>query len=316
MSSSFSQQFEFLLFSGFSNMVLANALEPLRDVKLRANGAELSWQISTLDGAPVTSSSGIQITPDGVFDPTRKGRRLVIVSGYRMREQTGPGLSSALRVASRNAAQVIAVDTGAWLLASAGLLDGQSATIHWQELDAFEESFPKVEVSQARFVRSGRYVTCGGASTTLDMTLDQIQSLFGSAAAFDASTMFVYDPERQTDIQRGADKLRETGSPKLLQAINVMTENIETPLTTFELADKVSMSERTLNRTFQRELGMTPGRYYKLFRLQRARHLALETQQTVEQIALRCGFSSASSLGRSFAAEFGATFRDIRKGRA
>jgi AraC family carnitine catabolism transcriptional activator len=89
--------------------------------------------------------------------------------------------------------------------------------------------------------------------------------------------MLVDDPECQTDIQRGAGRLRETGSPKRLPAINVMTEHIESPLTRFELADRVSVSERTLNRTFQRELGMTSGWYDKLFRLQRARHMALET---------------------------------------
>jgi transcriptional regulator GlxA family with amidase domain len=304
--------FEFLLFNGFSNMVLASALEPLRDVKIRSAQGNVDWVISTLDGAPVRSSSGIQIAPDKPFNAQAKARTLVLISGYQVRDQINEALKAQLRLAARQAARVVALDTGAWLLASAGLLDGHTATLHWQELDAFEETFPRVQVSHARFVRSGLFITCGGASAALDMTLDLIKSLFGSAAAFDASTMFVFDPEHQDDSQRAAKGLRDGGSPKVLGAINAMAENIETPLTTFQLADRVKLSERTLNRMFMRELGITPGRYYKLLRLQRARYLAEETHLSAEQIALRCGFSSATALGRSFTAQFGVSIKSFR----
>lgn len=312
MSSLPDQNFEFLLFSGFSNMVLANALEPLRDVKMHMVGGNVSWKISTMDGTPVSSSSGIQITPDGAFDGDLKGVTLVIISGYQMREQLSSDLRARLRKAARNADMVLALDTGSWLVASAGLLDGQTATIHWQELDAFEEAFPKVTVSVDRFVKSGRFITSGGASAALDMMLDLIKSLFGSAAAFDASTMFIFNPEHPSGRHHGVANLRDRGSPKVLRALNVMSENIPTPLTTFELAKRVSLSERTLNRTFVQELGMTPGRYYKLLRLKRARYLAEETHLTAEQIALQCGFSSASSLGRSFTGVLGQSIKDVR----
>lgn len=293
-------------------MVLASALEPLRDVKIRSLRGNVAWVISTLDGEPVKSSSGIRIAPDEKFDAHRKGRTLVLVSGYQVREQIDGTLKAQLRQAARHTELIVALDTGAWLLASAGLLDGQHATIHWQELDAFEEAFPRVSVSRTRFVRSGQFITCGGASTALDMTLDLIKSLFGSAAAFDASTMFVFDPAHQYESHSGATRQREDRSPKVLSAINAMAENIETPMTTFQLADRVKLSERTLNRTFMREFGITPGRYYKQLRLQRARYLAEETYLTLEQIALRCGFSSATALGRSFTAEFGFPIKSFR----
>ncbi|GAA6210209.1 GlxA family transcriptional regulator [Cognatishimia sp. WU-CL00825] len=305
-------KFEFLLFDGFSNMVLASALEPLRDVQLRSLGAQLSWRITTLTGAEVTSSSGLRIRPDGTFNPGQTDATLVLVAGYHMRDQISKQLTSTLRLAARNAPLIIAVDTASWLLAEAGVLDGHSATIHWQEIDAFQEAFSNVSVSTARFVRSGRYLSCGGASAVLDMLLDLIKRQFGPAAAFDAFSMFVYDPTRQNQLGRGAQKLRETGSPKLLAAIDVMAENIETPLTTFELAKRVSLAERTLCRLFLRELGMSPGKYFRMFRLQKARYLVEETQLSQEQIALRCGFSSGASLARSFRSEMGVAMRDIR----
>lgn len=304
--------FEFLLFGGFSNMVLASAMEPLRDVRVHSGLEAARWRVSTLDGAPAASSSGLRITPDGAFDDRGGNRVLVLVAGYHVRGQAAPPLLARLRTAVRHAEMVLALDTAAWLLAAAGLLEGHSATIHWQELDAFAETFPGTEVTTARFVRSGPFLTCGGASTALDMMLSLIRDLYGAAAAFGASTMFVHDPSRQSGLNRGAARLAQKGSPKVLQAANLMAETIEAPISTAALAGKLSLSERTLARAFQRELGMTPGRYYRMLRLQHARYLAEETHLSLEQIALRCGFSSASSLGRAFAALYGRTLRQLR----
>lgn len=312
MSSSELHKFEFLLLNGFSNMVLASVLEPLRDVKMRGVGVQIELKIATMDGAEVRSSSGLTIRPDGAFDPRETNRTLVIVSGYQTRQNISKELLISLRAAARSSKAIIAVDTGAWLLAEAGLLDGHAATLHWQELDAFSEAFPNVQVSTSRFVQSGRYISCGGASTTLDMTLDLIRTHFGPAAAFEASNMFIYDPARQSELGRGAERLKDKASPKLLAALDVMAEHMEEPLTTFELAERVSVSERSLNRYFQSELGMTPGKYYRLFRLQKARHLAEETALSQEQIALRCGFSSGVSLARSFKDVFGLSIKDLR----
>ena len=312
MSSNSAHTFEFLLFNGFSNMVLASAMEPLRDVKRRSFHGSVDWVTSTMDGKPVLSSSGLQVTPDRKFDEMYEGRNLVVIAGYQARKALTSETLPILRRSIRRSGLVLALDTAPWLLAQTGVLDGHSATIHWQELDAFEETFPKVSASTSRFVRSGPFLTCGGASTALDMMLDLIHQLFGSAAAFDASTMFVYDPAIQNEMNRGAMRFREKGSPKVLAALNVMADNIETPLSTFDLADRVSLSERTLNRLFMRELGITPGKYYKLIRLQRARYLAEETHLSAEQIALRCGFSSASSLSRSFQNTFGLSMRSVR----
>lgn len=109
----------------------------------------------------------------------------------------------------------------------------------------------------------------------------------------------------QKDLGRGQERLRDKGSPKLVDALNVMAAHIEQPLTTFQLAARVAVSERTLNRLFQRELGMTAGKYYRFFRLQTARHLAGETSLSQDQIAMRCGFSSGAALARSFQSSFG-----------
>ncbi len=305
--------FDFLLLDGFSNMVLASAMEPLRDVQMRSIDAGLSWRITTLDGAPAISSSGLKMTPDGVFDETRRDETLVLVAGYIPRAQITPQVLARIRQAVRTAEQVIAIDGASWILAEAGVLDGFSATVHWQDFDAFTEAFPSVNVSPSRYVRSGKFITSGGASSVMDLFLDLIGERFGPTAAFEASTMFQYDPFAQSARQSGPMRLRNRGSATVLSALDAMVEHIETPLSTQDLARHASVSERTLNRVFLQELGITPGKYYQMLRLQRARYLAEETPMPLDQVALRCGFSSASALGRAFASAYGLRLGDLRR---
>lgn len=293
-------------------MVLASAMEPLRDAKLRAFKRRANWTVSSLDGAVVTSSSGLQVTPNQKFDAKNPARRLILVAGYHARDLINRPLITKLRQAAGATDMIMALDTAPWLLAASGLLNDHEATIHWQELDDFKETFPSIKISRDRFVESGRYLTCGGASTAFDMMLKVIKDLFGAAVALEASTMFVFDPERRNRNQDGTLRLQDKGSTLLLNALNVMADNIEMPLTTFQIAEHVSTSERTLNREFARELAITPGRYYRLIRLRQAKHITQETKLSLEQVALRCGFSSASSLCRSYKYEFGITVRQAK----
>lgn len=295
-------------------MVLANAMEPLRDVKLRTIGAQLRWTISSLDGVPVESSSQVNVTPEQKFDPRRQRHVLILVAGYGVQNMDLKRISTLLRQSQNSTERIIAVDGAPWMLAQAGLLDGHHATLHWHDLEAFAEQFPKVNVMRQSFVHAGRYLTCGGASSTLEMMLELIRQDFGTAAAFDASTMFLYDAHRQSQ-KSGPDhtRFRQVGSDQLLRALDQMAAHIEYPVSLHALAKAASTSERNLNRLFLKELGVTPGKYYRMLRLKRARELAQETNQSLEQIALRCGFSTASVLSRAFSAAFGVPISHSRR---
>lgn len=307
MSPSKLSDFEFLLFDGFSNMVLASAMEPLRDTKLRARRRRANWTVSTVDGQPAASSSGIKIMPDQAFNAASPAKRLILVAGYHARELASPELSVKLRQAARHAELIIALDTASWLLGFAGLLDQRQASIHWQERAAFSEAFPEIDVSHAGYVQSGPFLTCGGANSTFDMMLGLIRDLFGDETAFDASTMFIN--ESPVHYSQSETELRLTGSSLLLACFRVMVENIEVPLSSSALAKYVGTPERTLHREFKSKVGLSPGKFYQMFRLKHARHLAEETELSLAQIALRCGFSSAPSLCRAYKDTFGATLR-------
>ncbi|PKR56183.1 AraC family transcriptional regulator [Thalassospira marina] len=312
--------FRFLLFDGFSNMVLASALEPLRAVRNLSQGPNIGWHICTPENRIARSSSNIQIQPDCPIENPDRYDYLVVIAGYDMRGHVTGRNRAQLRQLAGRARFVVGLDTGAWLLAAAGLLDGAQATIHWQEFADFAETFPEVETSRDRFVFAGKYITSGGASTVLDLMLHLLGQNFGPAMAFDAANLFVYDAERQHRGNRGANILKHRSDvPGFLAAIDVMMDHIENPVSLDFIAGQASLSLRSLDRLFQRELSMSPGKYYQLLRLGRARDLATQTGLPVAQIALQTGFSSPATLSRAFRAQYGtqiSTLRAHRKGKA
>ncbi|MCV2866046.1 GlxA family transcriptional regulator [Albidovulum sediminicola] len=297
-----------LLFDDFSNMVLSCLMEPLRVVRDQA-GIDLRFEVMTPDDRPVTSSSGLRVTPDAALATAARPDLCLLIGGDRFREAAvDPALWRHLRPA-RTADLVIAADTGAWLMAAAGLLDGCRATLHWHLLEEFGEVFPSVTVSPDRHVRDGALWTCGSAATGLDLILAFIRERFGPAAAFEAESMFLHDGARQASDPRFGPGLRGRSSDRLRKVVARMAATLEAPPSLAELAHAANLSERSLNRLFQRELGQSPARYLQSLRLARARDLASHTDLGLDQIALRCGFSSASALSRAFKHRTGRSIR-------
>jgi len=130
--------------------VLASAIEPLRVARSVGMGAHFSWQLLSLDGDDVRSSSGLTLRCDGSLSDLGDVDILFIVAGYDVREQAGSQSLRKLQRAVRHARIIAALDSGAWLLAAAGLLDGHRATTHWQNIAHFAESWLDVEVRHER----------------------------------------------------------------------------------------------------------------------------------------------------------------------
>jgi len=142
------REISILLFEQFSNHCLANILEPFRAANTLSNETLYRWRFYTLDGASVSSSSGLPIVPDGTFDPPQRIDDLFVVSSYDHLSLSTSKCRNALRAARTNTKRIVGLDTGAWLMAAAGLLDGQKATIHWDILDSFSEQFLSVDTME------------------------------------------------------------------------------------------------------------------------------------------------------------------------
>lgn len=299
---------DFLLFDRFSALCLANSVEPLRAANDLAGNRLYSWRFVSVNGSPVRSSSGMEVTVDGRLSEMR-GDMLVALPSYGFRAQTTPENVRALAAAARRYPVVAGFDTGAWLLAKAGLLDGCRATIHWEELPAFEEAFPEVDAVRERYITDRHRITCTGALAAFDLTLDRIGEAHGAALRLEVSMLFMAPgaaPSAAPPIAK---------SRVVARALSAMRAAIEEPLRLTEVAQKADCTLRELEGRVREELGEPPSAIYRRIRLISARKAVLETDMHIAEVALRAGYQNASAMTRAFKAEFGATPRQMRSGR-
>lgn len=295
------QEVAILLLPRFSNLCLANAVEPLRAANELLSRPCYKWSFVTLDGASVSSSSGLPILPNGKLRDHPGAESLFVISSYDAPYLATTETRRALVAADRRFGQLVGMDTGSWLLAHAGLLDTKAATIHPNELIAFAEQFEAVNVVSDRFVLDGRHLTCGGAMSAFDLVLDILRRTHGEVLKLELSTYFLDHPTRS-----GARLLhQQSHSPAIAECLAEMARNIETPLKLVEFASALQMSQRTLARLFETELGASPAVVYRRLRLNAARDYARQTRHSIAEIAVRCGYQDASAMTRAFVREFG-----------
>lgn len=297
-----------LIFDQFSNLCLANCLEPLRAANTLNSSAVFDWQILTLDGGAAVSSSTMQVMPQAALSALTSCDYLFVLSSYAHEAHDTSAVRRALRQAARKARVCVGMDSAPWLLASAGLLNGRRATVHWDLLDGFTERFLDVEAERARVVRDGPIMTCAGATSALDLTLGLIADHAGLAVRLDVEALFIRgDPPVATPQAHGA-----VTDPLVLRALALMRENIERPLDLPALSRALSCQPRTLDRRFRRRLGAPPGTVYRHLRLSSARKMLEDSSLGVAEIALRSGYDSPAALTRAMKRYYGATPSALR----
>ena len=299
-STSETETFDILLFDGFSNLCLANTIEPLRAANMISAKPLYHWRILTLSGEPATSSSGLRVTPDAHLG-RQTGAVLAVMPSYGFRELAGWRTQAALRAAAARYPVIAGLDTGAWLMAVAGLLAGYRAPIHWEELTSFAERFSDVDVLRERFVIDRDRITCSGARAAFDLTYHLIGDTHGQALALEVGQLLMARNKNASGELTTVD-----------QAISLMSANLEQPLKIAEVARHCGQTQKSLETRMQSTYGASPRTIYRRLRLNQARKLSRETDLSVREIALRCGYDDPSAFTRAFKSEFGATPRDLR----
>lgn len=303
-SSSRTKRVAVLLFDEFSNHCLANLIEPLRAANVLSGRRLYDWQHLSPDGRAVVSSSGLEIRPEAPLE-FAQGDMLAVIPSYGFRRFARDDTARALRAAANRFRILMGLDTGSWLLARAGLLDGRRATIHFDELAGFAESFPQVDVEVERFVIDGNRITGSGAMATFDLMLHLIAEDAGTALRQDVAALFMSDETRRAP--RMQDRL-------VARAVQRMRERLEDPLPIAALSRELGVSQKTLDARMKATMGATPQQVYRRERLLLARRLVRETALSVAEVGLRCGYQNPAALTRAFREEFGTTPRAIRAG--
>ena len=305
---------QFLLLPGFSAMGFISAMEPLR-VANRFRSGLYRWQVLSLDGGAVAASNGMSVNADAALCSAERSALLLVVAGFEPLAAYGPALQHVLRRLDQAGAVLGGIDTGALILAEAGLLDGHRATVHWEALEAFKERYPRLQATQELFEIDGRRITCAGGTASIDLMLHLIGQTHGSELAVQVSEQFVVGRIRQRqDHQRLQIGARYgLSNRKLVQVIGEMEKHIEPPLSTLALAESVGITRRQLERLFRLYLNETPSGFYLGLRLDKARQLLAQTDMSVTQVSIACGFELPSYFTRRYRLRFGKSPREERR---
>lgn len=303
------RRFIFLLLDRFTMMAFASAIEPMR-LANQVSGMKLyDWKLASEDGREVRCSNGTVVRVEMGLDEIARDDTVLVCGGIDVAEATTKPVLNWLRREARRGAAVGGVCTGAWAVAKAGLLDGKRATIHWENQDSFCEDFDEVKLTKSVFVIDGNRLTTAGGTASIDLMLKLIARDHGEGLANTVADQLIYNSIRtDQDSQRLSIPTRiGVRHPKLAQVIGRMEANIEEPISPATLAAEVGMSTRQLERLFRRYLNRSPKRYYMEIRLQKARNLLMQTEMSVINVALACGFASPSHFSKCYRAHYQTT---------
>jgi transcriptional regulator GlxA family with amidase domain len=300
-------KYAFLTLPNYSLIAVANALEPLRMANRILGRDVYEWSITTLDGQAAVASSSLQFSPTVPLDKLGPVDILFVCGGVNVREAVTPALFSQLRRLADRRVPLGALCTGGYALARAGLLDQFKATIHWENLSALREEFPRVRFSDQLFTIDRDRFTCSGGTAPLDLMLHLIQMRLGSRISQLVSEQFIVDRVRK-DTDRQYIPLRAQiglANRGLIRVAQLMEENIEKPLSLDRIARATGLSRRQIERLFKRDLKCVPKRYYLEMRLRRARELLLQTAMPIMDITAACGFQSPPHFSKCYRNQFG-----------
>ncbi|WP_415184058.1 GlxA family transcriptional regulator [Phaeovulum sp.] len=290
-------------------MSFAGAIEPLR-LANRVSGLDLyDWKLAGENGTEAICSNGARLRLDQGLTEISRDDTVMVCGGVDVAEATTKPVLNWLRREARRGVAIGGLCTGAWALARAGLLDGKRATIHWENQDSFIEEFDEVRLTKSVFVVDGNRMSTAGGTASIDLMLKIIAQDHGEGLANTVADQLIYNSIRtDQDSQRLSIPTRiGVRHPKLAQVIGRMEANIEEPISPAKLAEEVGMSTRQLERLFRRYLNRSPKRYYMEIRLQKARNLLMQTEMSVINVALACGFASPSHFSKCYRAQYSTT---------
>ncbi|WP_281972089.1 GlxA family transcriptional regulator [Ruegeria faecimaris] len=303
------RHFVFVLLDKFSLLCFASALDSLRIANRMADKELYSWSLSGEGGETIRCSAGTEFKLDADLAELQRDDVVLICGGVDVQAATTKKILNWVRREARRGLRIGGLCTAAYTLAKAGLLDGKRATIHWENSDSFTEEFDEVDLTKSVFQIDGNRMTTAGGTSSIDLMLKIIAEDFGEDLANAVADQLIYSSIRtDQDTQRLSTPTRiGVRHPKLSQVILMMEKNIEEPISPSLLAKEVGMSTRQLERLFRRYLSRSPKRYYMELRLHKARNLLMQTDMSVINVALACGFASPSHFSKCYRAHYNTT---------
>jgi transcriptional regulator GlxA family with amidase domain len=296
----------FVLFPGVQSLDVSGPLEVFAAAN-RAGDGSVDYELLTLslDGEPLGTSSGLTIVPDGRLDDASSPIDTLIVPGGEGTRAVvhDERLLDWIADASDRARRTASVCTGAFLLASAGLLDGRRVTTHWTSAAALAKRHPEVHVDpDPIFIQDGNVWTSAGVTAGMDLALALVEDDHGRELALSIArhlVLFLRRPGNQSQFSATLAAQQPEREP-LREVQRSIVEHVGGKHSVDAMAERAHMSPRHFARAFRAETGVTPARYVERVRLEAARRRLEDSAEPIAAVADACGFGTAETMRRVF----------------
>ncbi len=308
-------RFNLILQAEFPPNAVILASEALRIANQNTGQQYFDWRLVSEDGEAVRATNGMWFEADCRFDNMPEADVYLLFEGNLPTQLNSQRLLGAVRRAARRGALVGGIDTGVFALAEAGIIQARremDVVLHWEAAPSFLERYPDASVRNQLFLLRGTEVYCAGGVATLDMMLELIAGFRGQALANEIAEALVHTRRPPTTPQRSSGEADADNAPSARRLVQLMEENLETPLRMPELARALGVSRRTLARLCNRAFGQPPMRLYLGLRLQAARNFLFYDEFSITDVAMACGFTHAAVFSRVFKSRFGQSPREFR----
>jgi AraC family carnitine catabolism transcriptional activator len=306
----------FVIVPRFNIATLITMIEPLRVANYLAGRQLYQWEILAADGPDIAASNGFAITARSLDDRNRRGEMVFALASWGAEDYAGRALPAWLRRQARDGARLCAVELGCYLLAKAGLLSDGPVATHWSWAPGFRERYPDIDLVEQLYTLDGPVMTCAGGMAGADLILRMIADTHGPGLAGEVADQMLHHPIRPPEApqRRTASDGPDPFSPTLREAMALIEANIAEPLSVPDIARRLGLSQRQLERQFRRDLGCSIVQFGTLVRLQHARVLLIATKLSVREIATATGFNALSHFASAFRKCFERRPSDYRQG--
>jgi transcriptional regulator GlxA family with amidase domain len=308
-----------LVTPGVQLLDVSGPLDVFAEANVQTNADVYQLRVIGSVPGPIRSSSGVRLMPDTAIGQqfTDKIDTLLVAGAPNVSETVlDSRVGDWLREVAPTVRRYGSVCSGAFFLASAGLLNGRRVTTHWAVADRLAQAFPSITVEpDAIHIRDGRLRTAAGVTAGLDLSLTLVEEDLGREVAMRVAAqlvMFFKRPGGQLQFSRKGEAA-PVGRSALQEVQRWIAANPAEDLSVKNLAYRTGLSSRHFARLFHQEVGVAPATWVKEARVATARRLLESGEAVPKQVASQCGFANADTLRKAFVSVVGVAPAEYRK---
>jgi len=300
-------------------MAFTGAVDALVTANLLSHSKCFDFTFYGENSESVQSDLNIDVSVNGSYKEVTPAQIdvLLVCGGLRTTLEVHPKLKSIIQQSARLNRHIGGIWNGSYIMAQAGIMQGYECTIHPENHALMSEVFPEVNVSKKPYVIDRERLSSAGATSTLTMMLSLIGQLTSEDLMHRVEGILNVDSVLGQASDGSLTML--PSDPTLPQSIHsilqLMETHIDDPLSATQLAESVDLSRRQMERLFNKYLSKSPAKYYLELRLARAHQLLRQSNASIFNIAIACGFSSSTHFSHSFKDHYGKSPSTLRNQR-